>query len=102
MVKWYFYYIFITLQRSDLNEPLLTPNRAWEKGIYPYNCNVPNVIFLEAAVMFNEQQKLEYIEIKQNDGVFVDKNSDLIRVYFGGADAVIGTAVIQVSLEDDK
>ena len=41
------------IQRSNLNEPLLTPTFAWDEGIYPYTCKNPNVVFLEAAVMFN-------------------------------------------------
>lgn len=62
-------------QRSE--QPLLTPEFAWELGTAPYTCNVPNVIFLEAAHR-------------------VDAKSDKFEVYFGGADAVIGTAVVEV------
>ena len=36
---------------------------------------------------------------KINDGIYIDENSDLIRVYFGGADAVIGTAVVQITYQ---
>jgi predicted GH43/DUF377 family glycosyl hydrolase len=62
-------------QRSE--EPLLTPTYAWELGTQPYTCNVPNVIFLEAARR-------------------ADTKTDTFEVYFGGADAVIGTATVQV------
>jgi predicted GH43/DUF377 family glycosyl hydrolase len=62
-------------QRSS--EPLLTPQYAWELGTLPYTCNVPNVVFLEAARRS-------------------DTKTDTFEVYFGGADAVIGSAVVQV------
>jgi predicted GH43/DUF377 family glycosyl hydrolase len=62
-------------QRSE--EPLLTPQYAWETGATPYTCNVPNVVFLEAARR-------------------TEAKSDTFEVYFGGADAVIGSAVVEV------
>ena len=62
-------------QRSEV--PLLTPEFAWELGTLPYTCNVPNVVFLEAAHR-------------------VCNKTDTFQVYFGGADAVIGTATVQV------
>lgn len=62
------------LQRS--NEPLMTPEYPWEIGSPPYTCNVPNVIFLEAAKQISPDQ---------------------FQVYFGGADAVVGSAVITVT-----
>ena len=62
-------------QRSE--EPLLTPQFAWELGTLPYTCNVPNVVFLEAAHR-------------------VDAKTDTFEVFFGGADAVIGSAVVEV------
>eukprot|EP00428_Durinskia_dybowskii_P060793 CAMPEP_0170364594 /NCGR_PEP_ID=MMETSP0117_2-20130122/5458_1 /TAXON_ID=400756 /ORGANISM="Durinskia baltica, Strain CSIRO CS-38" /LENGTH=356 /DNA_ID=CAMNT_0010619107 /DNA_START=90 /DNA_END=1160 /DNA_ORIENTATION=+ len=64
-------------QRSE--EPLLTPTYAWELGTLPYTCNVPNVIFLEAARR-------------------ADAKTDTFEVYFGGADAVIGSAIVEVVL----
>eukprot|EP00931_Biecheleriopsis_adriatica_P073908 TRINITY_DN48108_c0_g1_i1.p1 TRINITY_DN48108_c0_g1~~TRINITY_DN48108_c0_g1_i1.p1 ORF type:complete len:394 (+),score=38.01 TRINITY_DN48108_c0_g1_i1:85-1182(+) len=55
-------------------EPLFTPSQApWMRGLPPYQCNVQNVAFLEAAHQIAP---------------------DSFRVYFGGSDAVIGTAVI--------
>jgi len=60
-------------QRSE--EPLLTPEFAYELGVSPYTCNVPNVIFLEAARPLG---------------------NDVFEVYYGGADAAIGSATIQV------
>lgn len=63
-------------QRSD--EPLLTPLFASERGVEPYTCNVPNVIFLEAA---------------RPIGV------DTFEVYFGAADAALGSAVIEVLIK---
>eukprot|EP01012_Entosiphon_sulcatum_P036209 TRINITY_DN460_c0_g1_i1.p1 TRINITY_DN460_c0_g1~~TRINITY_DN460_c0_g1_i1.p1 ORF type:complete len:339 (-),score=54.16 TRINITY_DN460_c0_g1_i1:21-1037(-) len=57
-------------------EPLLSPDLAWERGVSPWTCNVANVVFLEAAA---------------------EVGKDTFRVYFGGSDAVIGTAVITVA-----
>jgi predicted GH43/DUF377 family glycosyl hydrolase len=65
----------IIKQRSE--RPLLTPAFTWELGTEPYTCNVPNVIFLEAAARIDDQ-------------------TDTFQVYFGGADAVIGSAIVQV------
>lgn len=62
-------------QRSE--EPLLTPTFAWELGTLPYTCNVPNVVFLEAARRACDK-------------------TDTFEVYFGGADAVLGSAMIRV------
>jgi predicted GH43/DUF377 family glycosyl hydrolase len=45
-------------------------------GEQPYTCNVQNVAFLEAA--------------------HPTDTPDEFRVYFGGADAVIGSAVVQI------
>lgn len=39
--------VAVIKQRSD--QPLLSPEFAFEFGTPPYTCNVPNVIFLEAA-----------------------------------------------------
>lgn len=63
-------------QRSE--EPLLSPEFAFEFGTPPYTCNVPNVIFLEAARPLG---------------------NDTFEVYFGGADAAIGSAVVQVLIK---
>lgn len=63
------------LQRSS--SPLMGPEFAWEKGVSPYACNVPNVVFLEAAAPIGD---------------------DTFRVFFGAADANLGTAVIKVQV----
>jgi len=55
-------------------KPLISPSQAkWMRGISPYQCNQCNVAFLEAAHPIGP---------------------DSFRVYFGGSDAVIGTAVV--------
>ena len=60
-------------------EPLWSPQRAaWLTGQAPSYCNVPNVAFVEAAHPTSEP--------------------DTFRLYFGGADAVVGTAVVRVEL----
>ena len=48
----------------------------WMAGTAPYTCNVPQVAFLEAAHPAG--------------------TADQFRVYFGGADAVLGTALVGV------
>lgn len=63
-------------QRSDV--PLLSPEFDYEFGTSPYTCNVPNVIFLEAA------QSL---------------GNNVFKVYYGGADAAMGAATIEVVIE---
>jgi predicted GH43/DUF377 family glycosyl hydrolase len=64
------------LQRSET--PILSPTRDWEIGSYPAECNVANVVFLEAAAP-------------------VDGMIDTYDVWFGGSDAVVGTARFRVS-----
>ena len=61
-------------QRSET--PLFSPVMSWEKGEEPYTCHAPNVVFLEAARPLGD---------------------DVFEVYFGGADAVIGSAIFEVS-----
>ena len=63
------------LARSE--SPLMGPRYPWEKGSSPYLCNVPNVVFLEAAYSLGGNR---------------------FRVFFGGGDATIGSATIQVSV----
>lgn len=63
------------LQRADA--PFLLPSAPWEQGLPPYTCNVPRVLFLEAAV--------------------ATENEDEFVVYYGGSDAVVGQAVIKVT-----
>ena len=65
------------LARSDA--PLLSPTYAWEAGTAPWTCNVPSVAFLQ--------------------GVAATELADVFRVYFGGADTVVGSAVVQVVVD---
>lgn len=66
------------VQRAQ--QPLLSPTMFnWAQGVAPELCNVPNVIFLEAAHPTDQP--------------------DVFRVYFGGADDVIGTALIKVTAD---
>jgi len=63
------------------SEPMWSPQKlSWMTGDAPAYCNQPNVAFLEAA--------------------HPTKDPDTFRVYFGGSDAVIGTAVIKVTIGD--
>lgn len=58
--------------------PLWHPtDQPWMAGVKPYTCNVPQVSFVEAA--------------HPEPGT-----DDAFRTYFGGADAVVGTAVVGV------
>jgi predicted GH43/DUF377 family glycosyl hydrolase len=61
------------LSRSSV--PLMSPFYEWEAGLSPYTCNVPNVVFLEAARPLGD---------------------DSFEVFFGAADATIGSAVVKV------
>lgn len=55
-------------------QSLWTPtDQPWMAGTAPYTCNVPQVAFLEAAHPLG---------------------GDRFRVYFGGADAVVGSAIV--------
>ena len=87
------------LQRSKCDEPLLLPLFTWETGTDPYTCNVPNVVFLEAAVKMNANQTNLYLKRYGNNtrNVNNDLTTEYIRVYFGGSDSVVGTAVIAVA-----
>lgn len=67
----------VILARADV--ALLSPTRAWELGVAPAECNVPCVVFLEAVAP-------------------VDGLRDAFDVWFGGADAVVGTARVQVTV----
>ena len=67
----------VILTRSE--SPLLSPTRDWEVGIAPQECNVPCVVFLEAAAP-------------------VTGAVDEFDVWFGGSDAVIGTARVKVTI----
>ena len=54
---------------------LWTPtDQPWMEGKAPWTCNVPQVAFLEAAH---------------------PAGGDSFRVYFGGADTVVGAALVQ-------
>ena len=62
------------LQRSE--QPILSPDLDWEIGNEPYLCLVPRVVFLEAAKPLG---------------------NDRFLVFYGGADSVVGSAIIEVS-----
>lgn len=76
---------------AQAQKPLLDPTWAvWMAGhpsspTHPVVCNTAEVAFVEAAHP-------------------IVGHKDLFRIYFGGADAVVGTAVVQVSSrgDDDK
>ncbi len=59
-------------------EPLLSPVYDFELGIAPAECNVPNVVFLEAVAP-------------------VEGMEDTFDVWFGGSDAVVSTARVSVT-----
>jgi predicted GH43/DUF377 family glycosyl hydrolase len=88
------------LQRSDL--PLMTPEFSWELGVAPYTCNVPNVIFVEAAYLMNDRSTVKAVKVVEEgrqEGVKY-LYQDYVQVFYGGADAVIGSAIIQIEYED--
>lgn len=62
---------------SRASAPLMTPDLAYQTGGAPFTCNVPNVVSVEAA--------------------HATATPDVFRVYFGGADATVGTAVVTVT-----
>jgi predicted GH43/DUF377 family glycosyl hydrolase len=70
-----------TVIKARSETPLMGPEFSWEKGTSPYACNVPNVVFLEAAHP-------------------VLGKKDTFKVYFGAADAAIGSAIISVSFSE--
>lgn len=78
------------LQRSS--EPLMTPQFAWETGVAPYACNVPNVVFLEAAIPLLPREN-ESSPAENSPHV----KSNRFQVFFGGADNTIGSAVVEVT-----
>ena len=65
------------VQRADA--PMLSPVEGWEWGTAPFECNVGAVAFLEAAAP-------------------VDGEVDTFDLWFGGSDAVVGTARVKVAL----
>lgn len=62
------------IQRSE--QPILSPETAWEKGDSPYIGLVPNVVFVEAM------QSL---------------GNDKFLIFYGCADSVIGAALVEVT-----
>ena len=70
----------LVLQRAPV--PLISPTRDWELGVAPAQCNVGCVVFLEAATPVLGQP-------------------NTYDVYFGGSDAVIGTARVKISIASD-
>lgn len=67
----------LVLQRAPL--PLISPTQDWELGNAPAECNVPCVVFLEAATPILGQP-------------------NEFDVWFGGSDAVIGTARVKINI----
>ncbi|EDQ90712.1 uncharacterized protein MONBRDRAFT_7176 [Monosiga brevicollis MX1] len=63
------------LQRPD--QPLTSPTTPWEQGQPPELCNVAMVTFLEGARALG---------------------NDVFEVFYGGSDAVVGRAVVAVTL----
>lgn len=63
--------------------PLLSPTHDWELGDAPAECNVGCVVFLEAVAP-------------------VDGLVDTFDVWFGGSDAVVGTARVHVQVPAAK
>ena len=73
---------------AQARAPLFEPTRAsWCTGVAPYTCNVANVAFVEAAHPASE------VEVAATGMA----GHDLVRIYFGGADAVVGSALVLVS-----
>ena len=73
---------------AQASAPLFEPARAaWCVGVAPYTCNVANVAFVEAAHPASEAEAAA-----AGGGA----GRDLFRIYFGGADAVVGSALVQV------
>lgn len=70
----------VILERSAA--PLLSPIFDWQLGVAPAECNVPCVVFLEAVAP-------------------VAGMTDTFDVWFGGSDAVVGTARIAVTIAAD-
>lgn len=64
------------LERSSV--PILSPELGWEIGTEPYLDCVPRVVFLEGAKSLGNNNFL---------------------VFYGGADSVIGTAIVKVSTD---
>eukprot|EP00039_Didymoeca_costata_P013366 m.202389 g.202389 ORF g.202389 m.202389 type:complete len:357 (-) comp15751_c0_seq3:2331-3401(-) len=50
----------------------------WTAGVHPYTCNVPQVSFLEA--------------------VHTTDKPNVFRMYFGGSDAVVGSALVEIEI----
>ena len=74
---------------AQASAPLFEPARAsWCRGVAPYTCNVANVAFVEAAHHASEAEAA---------AAGAKAGQDLVRIYFGGADAVVGSALVQVS-----
>ena len=74
---------------AQASAPLFEPAAAsWCRGVAPYTCNVPNVAFVEAAHLASEAEAA---------AVGMVSGQDLVRIYFGGADAVVGSALVLVT-----
>ena len=110
--------------RSEV--PVLSPSLPWERGVEPYECVVPNVVFVQVFVpRENATQDREHVvasaqwlslllstllpqsmlrllpptPIKYSKPGMKKKKqklTDYFRVWYGAADAQVGTAVILV------
>lgn len=76
----------VVLQRSE--QPILSPDFAYEQGVAPYTCNMPNVVFLEAAAP---------VRCPVTGAVV----PDTFTVYFGAADNTIGSGTLVVRHEHE-
>lgn len=109
----------VILQRSEV--PLLSPTRDWELGDAPAECNVQCVVFLEAAAPVDGSPNL--FDVSQQAAPRARCRAQTsamgcslraraysraifhpsapppppMQVWFGGSDAVVGTARLQVA-----
>jgi len=98
--------------------PLMTPTLDWQTGRPPALCNVPNVIFLEAAApgtpaetdfgrkVLADRVRARAVGIGMGTGIdggvgaddmLAAGSADVFRVFYGGSDAAVGTALIAVT-----
>ena len=63
-------------------EPPLPFTLPWQQGVAPFACNVPNVTNWGGG------------------HAIAGRKDDAFRVYYGGADAVVGSAVVTVSVDE--
>jgi predicted GH43/DUF377 family glycosyl hydrolase len=85
------------LQRAE--QPLLSPSLPWMRGWAPELCNVPNVVFVEAMAPLAADGRATVQGHRAPDGPdsLAQGGKDQFRIWFGGSDAVVGTAVVSVT-----